>query len=734
MEREIIDNIRKAVVEREIEKGIQNTTEECRTDCPPDTVRPVGYKSIHDRVEKLRLAFQQEEEEGIYEDKLETDPLSRNRSGLSLEVRERSFRTNLQVRALALSRDHSAKVAMGLVKRANDETDASAGNNDTENKKEETLAEFASRLERSIKMMKASDLGAEALDKEDGEIEDAPEVFQKDNLQSLKSRKEPMSLRIAKSLRLMRANSTGTVATAKKTEDPVETSYGSLALTSVDQPVNKTEMGAGDIKATLTDLTGPKAIEGDTVLVQSEEDVTNSISQQNHPAQESRRDVAMRQQSFHVDGWKDGLEASNAADNLSEEVIASQELKAREAYIKAMQIHQELIRLGKREESPEVIESKRLLQKCFAKIEFWENMKDDLDVPPTISQNETTDAADALIQLDEDRVHVSALKIEHHGFKVSQDTSFIEAQEKKAREDYINAMREQQELILARIKADTFAWQQSQRRQKQCLAKLKYWEARNEAATGNRAEQDEPNIMIAPTRTARNAKVQMSNLTIAEQIARHDAKRTEEDDDGGNAGNEKDMYEDVAAPTSDSARQDDQENHSESLLGHVAALMSAWLPSCANSNSNDCFQIPIPALVTKSVPHKKHRQDGKKSRKPKTKATKSRTSAKQFHAGSLLCGGIDVVTLGSTENLNVEIKKEHDKKIENEAMDMLGSLTYDSFSVTTGATGEETLEMRPQLGSTRGRGRYEAPSEEDDGSVVSFLIDGEAGGTKIFCM
>lgn len=739
MEREIMGNIRKAVVEREIEKGIHNTMEECRTDCPRVTEGPAAYKKIHDRVEQLRLALEEDEAEDIYENNFETDPLSRNRSGLSLEVRERSFRTNLQVRALALSRDHSAKVAMGLVKRADEETDVS-GNNDTENKKEETLAEFASRLERTIKMMKASDLGAEALEKEGGEsanteVKDTPVVFQKDNLQSYKSKKEPMSLRIAKSLRLMRADSTVTVTTAKPTEDPAETSGESPALTLDTPTANKTEMGPDAIETTLTDVTGPKVVADDTVLDKQEQGVTNVVPQPEYPAIESRRAVTMPQQSFHADGWKDSEEAAKAADILSEEVIAAQELKAREAYIKAMQIHQELIRSGKREESPDVIESKRLLQKCFAKIEYWENMKENLEVRTKGFSQNVTAGADALHQIDGDRVNVSALKIEHYGFKVSQDTSFIEAQEQNAREDYISAMREHQELILARVKANTFAWEQSQRRQKQALAKLKYWEARSEAATPSHGEQDEPNIMIAPARIERNANFQMSNLTIAEQIAMHDAKSAEEDDVGGNAEEKSDMQEDVAtAPLIDSVHQDDEEHHSESMLGYVAATMHAWLPSWLNTNSCDCIRNPIPGLVAKSAHREKLQQFGKKSRNSETKATKSRTPAKRFPAGSFLCGGIDVVTLGSTEKMNEEFKKEHDKKIEKEAMGMLGSLTYDSFSVTSGATGEESLEVRQQRGGARRRGSYGVPSEEDDGSVVSFLIDGEAGGTKIFCM
>ena len=71
--------------------------------------------------------------------------------------------------------------------------------------------------------------------------------------------------------------------------------------------------------------------------------------------------------------------------------------------------------------------------------------------------------------------------------------------------------------------------------------------------------------------------------------------------------------------------------------------------------------------------------------------------------------------------------------IEDEAKEILGHLSYGSSASVR--SGEESLETRYTSARIRDRRRalYEDASI-DDASIVSFLMDGEAGGMKLLCM
>ena len=442
-----------------------------------------------DRVSRLRQVMNEEDNNIHTESRLTHEP-SRNTcvflQGPSLAARERSFRTNLQARALALTRSRSAKPDLAV--RFNqavteiepddrarlDETtpDVPTNGEQTFEKGYESLAEFASRLEESIRMLKTTDIALEADDKQivSNELTRSPPIFQKEPSFASKKDTEPLTVHFEKTLRSMNGySSDSSFSGALKKSFLTDTEQETARISN-----QETKESIEAARIALRENEQPSVTTADVVATNNPAattDIAVQAKQSESPENQPIPSPYKRSRSFHTDGWKQTAnDESLTGDMLTEESIAAQELKARETYIKAMHEHQALLRSGKDEYAAEVVESQKKLQMCFAKIEYWEKLKDDFLANPSLFSPEIRgEIADAISSEP------------HRGvsFVVSQDTDFVGAQELKAREEYIKAMRDHQDLIMARVKPDSIAWIESQRRQKQCLAKLQYWEARN---------------------------------------------------------------------------------------------------------------------------------------------------------------------------------------------------------------------------------------------------------------
>lgn len=146
---------------------------------------------------------------------------------------------------------------------------------------------------------------------------------------------------------------------------------------------------------------------------------------------------------------------------LSADDIAEQELKAREKYIAAQKVHQDLRRKGLSEDSPLVRASAKKLRDCYADIEYWECLGEE-------AANRGTKKSGGLQGKFRGRD------------PYARGTVDVDQEATKARDAYMHAMKRHQELVPKRVPTSSKEWIDSQNRVNDALSNLQYWEGRSQ--------------------------------------------------------------------------------------------------------------------------------------------------------------------------------------------------------------------------------------------------------------
>jgi len=711
-----------------------------------------------DRVAALRQTMNEEEKDKAdIKNKLLLIP-----KGPSLAVRERSFRTNLQARALALSRNRSAAANLGSARFSSGAKliasdpkiekisegkidEASQCTNDTasgERKREESLSDFSARLEQSIRVMKTTDIVLDAAGQQ--QESKTSTIFQNGTLLALTTEKEPMSSRFEKSIPLMKSISseTGPLAIAPYTTPQTPAKEGpSTALSPTKSPIEKQE----------NDVEPPET----PAEKHSSRQATPATQKQTLPSlQEVKADIKFEQasgrdaskntpvalgsracskptprcgstpthlRSFHVDGWKESDLAGNA---LTEESIAARELKARETYIKAMQTHQALIKTGKGESSPEVMESQKSLQVCYAKIEYWERLKDDYIANPSAY------SPDALQSVTYNCDH-QALPVTNSqlSFRLSRDLDFAEAQELKAREAYIKAMRDHQELIVKRVRQDSSAWAESQRRQKECLVKLQYWEAKtngletsiDEGPSGGEGQPDKRDVYKVSLENKGDRSNSDSILdTVAKSVHDTVTRGVHATFYGRNDGPPR-----VVVP-----------NNESDISQLDGDAYNAEASSCHAFESFFAFLCTAPKIARKNKSHRSHGDSESKTSKKRQKSVPRKGNKKVRRKVPESMSRQGYGSDGEANGGNGAAKNKPMNEIENQAKEILQFLSNDSaFSndddedrpIPAGSAKERRHQLQTHLETDE-----EDTLTDEYADEIDYFMDKE-GGVNMFC-
>jgi hypothetical protein len=483
--------------------------------------------------------------------------------GPSLAVREQSFRTNLQARALALSKGRSALTSCGSVKSGSTlhptstELIGSDGSNEstTESDTDESFAEFARKIEASILQMKTYEFddllrGNDTNESPVHEVPPAPkgstprsssrvttgarvqkvrsvpaegkaapgpkaQSTRKDNPRDSKWPKFQKTLSLIKGRRTQSSLIPGRpTPSVRKLKQRRSNSVHSLDLPTQEHGLSQENVRGlafqlndeyTDCKVKETEQSGSPSNASFVKHMFSDDgkkremeqlDVARKVSFMQHEFsaisatnKEKRldlpsnvklmRNISTRTRSFHTDGWKEWT--TELSDVMTEEVIAAEELKAREAYIGAMHAHQSLLKSGKDENSDDALASQKILQACFANIEHWETVKMDFKANPSaLSPRAVQSPAETLSSVKPAHDFAAAhTAIQEQMSGDPQDHLYVGEKELNAREAYIIAMRYHQVLISKKVPLDSPEWIKSQERQQECLATLNYWESLN---------------------------------------------------------------------------------------------------------------------------------------------------------------------------------------------------------------------------------------------------------------
>lgn len=451
-----------------------------------------------------------------------------------------------------------------------------------------------------------------------------------------------------------------------------------------------------------------------------------------------------RAKSFHTDGWKETMAEDATLETLTEEDIAAMELQAREAYIKAMHAHQMLLKCSKDKLSQEVLASQTHLQACFQKIEYWEIMKDEFNANPSAfspqvipqppDQKESISAA-----ADSSAAHISSF--------CPQDGCYVGEQELKAREAYIKAMRHHQNLVSARVKHTSVEWIESQKNQQQCLAKLQFWESKNtgnepafisESSAGNRNHGEPASFKKSVYRVSlENKEDQKGAESLLESLAKSvKAKYFNEEEDYMEASTR--MGSTGAYPEGVLSSQDSEISQQDDNIMATAceALYAVAFPCCVDSighqySSDDAGTGHSDSYNPSSK--RKSKGTGKKANKSKAKANQDGRQSSQKTSKS------------KSETMNV---------IESQAKEILGHLSFDDSASEEGDGGHSSrspvadtqnspedpsdkedlfaADAVPTLVRVR-KSREGLQIPTDDMSDVSKLIEEEGGGVHLFC-
>ncbi|CAB9524187.1 expressed unknown protein [Seminavis robusta] len=448
----------------------------------------------------------------------------------SLAMRESLFRTTLQARALALKANRPTVSSNPSIKSKPTGTDGGSeqgniGESESSTRPGgESLTEFANRLEKSIRMMRTFDLIEEDSSEGNrkvatsGEEASSPEAGTDDPLavsnasraagsandskngsetrRSSSRHKAKWGPKFKKTFSLIKSKhsrtkapsphsdmTTGEGSASSEVTDLVKTlddavqklqdAAGNTDLNAATGGDRKDEIGASEDNKDKNDEIGDKKGKNGEIGESGTSVIDDIVASDNGSKVESPHKVKTRVTSFHNDGWKEGETEGNMTEELmTEESIAAQELRAREAYIKALQENQALLSSGMSPTSPEVVKSQQILQERFAKIEYWERMREEFNAGP---QAETPRVLSGTSLASPKSI--SAVPPALSGDP--QDVCYVGEKELKARETYIKAMRQHQELVSANVKPDSPEWIKSEKAKEECLANLQFWENLN---------------------------------------------------------------------------------------------------------------------------------------------------------------------------------------------------------------------------------------------------------------
>ena len=307
----------------------------------------------------------------------------------------------------------------------------------------ETLSEFASRLERSIRMLSVADSTGKANEQEsDNQLVEDKHIFS-----AMTSVTKPTPPRRGETVRQKREQTEPTLPSGSlRQHQRPSSSRGSKVVKTISSSTKGSNLSrtiSSGLAKSIRLMTG------------KDRSRKSKSSHSNFPAEEHQPNPP-----------EESKPQLSEEDRLMEECIERQELKAREAYIKAMQEHQSLVRSGKvREDSQEFIFSQKKLQAFFAKIEYWENMKNDFQANPSAFNQTARGSVIEALSMDNNENN-----------KESDEEEMVEMNEQKAREAYVKAMQHHQTLIQSGEKPGTPKWVESEKWQQNCLATLQHWE------------------------------------------------------------------------------------------------------------------------------------------------------------------------------------------------------------------------------------------------------------------
>jgi len=347
---------------------------------------------------------------------------------------------------------------------------------------------------------------------------------------------------------------------------------------------------------------------------------------------------------------------------MTEEAIMEEEVKAREAYISAMRIQSELLQNGHKANSAEMTKSNKVLQACYARMEYLEKKRENRrviadDTTPRAARDTSKsdmtarvpgpdDAAEPASKISGDPDDVPTKPIKQFSFNVSQDPEFTGEQERMARQEYVNALRNHQDLIVKRISPDTFAWKRSEQRQAATLAKLKYWEARHGAVIANKSESE---LKVA----GRFTRPGLTGYSTSFHMEEGEKPESVDDLVEEKGKRDKPVLKDTTIP---------KKSAKDFSMESLVEMLCFWLPTCANRT---------------------------------------------------------VVTEGVT------ISPSTPKESRNEVTEMIGEPSYDSVTSDQSASIWSDEELLENPANMMPRSRRNFVVDEDMSSVVSYLIDGQ---------
>jgi hypothetical protein len=148
---------------------------------------------------------------------------------------------------------------------------------------------------------------------------------------------------------------------------------------------------------------------------------------------------------------------------LTPESIAELELKARERYILASQDHRKLQQTGVKPDSKLFKKSEKNLRDCYAQIEYWECLGEERSGMSSKDSRE-----------------VKVLKAAFGRKDPKTNKIDVDAEETKARDDYLYAMLTHQGLVNSGVSTTSEKWNKSLKQLEDSLAAFQYWEGRRE--------------------------------------------------------------------------------------------------------------------------------------------------------------------------------------------------------------------------------------------------------------
>jgi hypothetical protein len=641
----------------------------------------------------------------------------------ALAKREQSFRTNLQRRAQA-TRERSLRTVKF------EEEIEQRNPSFAEGDEEQIHSHFVSRLERSIRLMSAVD-SDDSVKSAESELPLKPDIPPNNTATPMVGNTPQADTRRKSGIpptAETEQNSIKSSTDAEPASEGLQRSFG-LTATAASAAGDDTEpsippKAVNEQTSTKKNLnTDPKTsinedIERNGARIQKSVRLMNKgLGLSTQKSLETEEVIASRERSFHTDGWKSSINDIQGPDVvLTEEHLAMQELKAREAYIKAMNFHQVLVKSGKDESSSEVRESQRKLQICFAKIEYWENLKMKIKSNPDAFapavQNKLVKPLSS--DIDEDEPGYS----KSHTDSPCKDKAYIEAQELKAREDYIKAMQHHQTLVTSKQKPGSLVWVESEERQQACLAKLQYWESLN-------------NETPDPPHNSNMTKMKNDRVKAKNPASSRPARQQERDE------NKNDKKQQGKKQTKKGVDQKPTKRQSQGGRSFIDTLCSFLLPQCTRGLSQPCPAIDDSYVLgenestestrRKSTPNAPRKKVVEKPSVGKPKNTKSCLETKSAEAGSVslqtgYCCGTGAEGQQAPDAAENKAQCEAMRVIENEAKQILGTMSNEESASSVGgkeACTPKKSDLRSKIAASLRPKR--APEKEDcsvdEGSV-----------------